>query len=88
MSLPSDLAPMPVAFGIENPGTQQTHPAACLLNDPAQPTAPKVPELFAVSKPFVRSTDTGTARRVTLNGQYFGTTPGSVTLSNGSTTPP
>ncbi len=41
------------------PGTQQTHPAACLLNDPAQPTAPKVPELFAINKPFVRNTRHG-----------------------------
>jgi hypothetical protein len=84
VSLPSDLAPMPVAFGIEGPGTQQTHPAACLLNDPAQPTAPKVPELFAASKPFVRSTDSGAARQITLNGQYFGTSAGTVTLTSAS----
>lgn len=84
VSLPSDLAPMPVAFGIENPGTQQTHPAQCLLNDPTQPTAPKVPELFSVSKPFVRSTDSGVARQITLNGQYFGSAPGSVTLTSAS----
>ena len=82
ISLPSDLAPLPVAFGIEGPGTQQTHPASCLLNDPAQPTAPRVPELFAASKPFVRSTDSGAARQITLNGQYFGSTAGTVTLTS------
>ena len=81
ISLPSDLAPSPVAFGIEGPGTQQTHPAACLLNDPAQP-APKVPELFAASKPFVRSTDSGAARQITLNGQDFGTSAGTITLTS------
>lgn len=86
VSLPSDLAPTPVAFGIENPATQQSHPAACLLNDPAQPTASKVPELFAVNKPYVRSTDSGAARNITINGQYFGTTPGSVTLTSASGT--
>ena len=84
VSLPSDLAPTPAAFGIENPGAQQAHPAACAVNDPAQPTAPKVPELFSVSKPFVRSTDSGAARQITLNGQYFGTTAGTVTLTSAS----
>ncbi|MFN8486061.1 MAG: SdrD B-like domain-containing protein [Caldilineaceae bacterium] len=91
VSLPSDLAPTPVAFGIENPGTQQAHPAACLLNDPAQPTAPKVPELFAVNKPYARANDTVANRSITAVGQYFGTIPGTVTLDgtqipNGSVT--
>jgi hypothetical protein len=82
VTLPADLAPSPVAFGIENPGTQQTHPATCLLNDPANTADPATPELFAVSRPFVRSTDTGTSRNITLNGQYFGASPGNVTLTS------
>jgi IPT/TIG domain len=86
VSLPSDLAPTPVAFGIENPGTQQAHPAACLLNDPANTTDPAVPELFSVSKPFVRSTDSGAARRITINGQYFGASAGTVTLTSAAGT--
>ena len=80
VSLPSDLAPTPVAFGIENPGTQQTHPAACLLNDPTQPTAPKIPELYNINKPYMSDGATGAARTFTLNGQFFGAAPGTVTL--------
>ncbi len=88
VSLPSDLAPTPVAFGIENPGTQQSHPAACLLNDPTQPNAPKVPEFFSINKPYMRTIDSGTARSFTINGQGFGAIQGSVTLKpqNANTT--
>ena len=78
VSLPSDLAPTPVAFGIENPGTQQSHPAACSVNDPAQPTAPKVPEFFSISQPYVTDAQAGAARNRTLKGQDFGATAGTI----------
>lgn len=80
VTLPADLAPVPVAFGIEQPGTQNVHYAACLLNDPAQPSAPKIPELFAVSKPYARSSDNATNRTITLNGDSFGAAQGQVML--------
>ncbi len=82
ISLPADLAPSPVSFGIENPGTQTSHPAACLLNDPNTTGDPAVPEFYNINKPYVRDSDTGTARNFTINGQYFGALQGggSVTL--------
>jgi len=82
VTLPADLAPTPVAMGIENPGTQTAHPAACLLNDPNNTTDPAVPELFAINKPYMFTNASGTDRRFTLSGQYFGATQGtgSVTL--------
>ncbi len=83
VSLPSDLAPTPVAFGIENPGSQQTHPAACLVNDPAHPEAPQIPELYAVSKPVVLGTDTGAARTITVNGVHFGVDGRATLVSTG-----
>jgi len=78
VSLPSDLAPTPVAFAVENPGAQQAHPAQCLANDPAQPTAPKVPEFFSIDKPYVTDAESGATRNRTIKGQYFGTTPGTI----------
>ena len=80
VSLPADLAPSPVAIGTGTAGTQNTQPARCLLNDPAQPSAPKIPELFSISKPYARSSDSGTARQRTISGQAFGATAGDVTL--------
>jgi hypothetical protein len=82
LTLPSDLAPIPASYFVESPGSQTAHPPQCLLNDPAQPTAPAVPELYAVSKPLVLSTDTGTARNITISGQYFGSSAGQVLLDN------
>ncbi len=79
-----DIAPMPTTLSIENPGVQYTHPAACLVNDPNQPSAPKIPEFYSVSKPYVWSTDSAAARTITITGQYFGTTPGKVTLGKTS----
>jgi uncharacterized repeat protein (TIGR01451 family) len=76
VSLPSDLAPTPTTFGIQNQGAQQAHPAKCAQNDPAQPTAPKVPEFFSIDKPYVNAT--GGTRTVT--GQYFGSAGGSILL--------
>ena len=79
VSLPADLAPTSISFGIFNPATQTTHMAACLVNDPANPAAPLVPELFTVNVPYVVN-----AGAITLNGQYFRATQGTgqVTLDN------
>ena len=85
VSLPADLAPVPSAMGTGIAGTQSTHPAACLLNDPAQPEAPKVPELFSIDTPYSLATDRGAARNRTLTGRFFGA-GGTVTL-NGATAP-
>ncbi len=78
ISGPADLAPTPSAVTIELPGTATKAPAACLVNDPAQPTAPLTPELFSIDRPFLVSTST--ARTFTLKGVSFGATQGSVTL--------
>ena len=80
LTLPSDLAPIPVSYFVESPGTQNAHPPQCLVNDPTT-TAPKTPELFSVSpNPYVDSTGSSTARTFNINGQYFGTGTGTVTL--------
>ncbi|MEZ4656132.1 MAG: hypothetical protein R2911_01015 [Caldilineaceae bacterium] len=57
-----------------------------MLNDPANSTDPAVPELFAVNKPVFRTTDTTTAAQLIIDGQFFGTGAGTVTLSSGATT--
>ena len=80
VSLPSDLAPTPVAFGIENPGTQQASPAQCLLNDPNASGDPAVPEIWSINKPYMFTNASGSNRSFTINGQGFGSTAGKVTL--------
>ena len=76
ISGPADLAPVPSAMAIELPGTTTKAPAACLLNDPNQPSAPVTPELFAVSRPYVLAADAGAARQFTISGQGFGASQG------------
>jgi hypothetical protein len=53
-----------------------TQPAACLVNDPANPTTP---ELFAISRPYYRSNLPNT---FTITGHGFGSTAGRVLLDN------
>ncbi|MFZ5921654.1 MAG: SdrD B-like domain-containing protein [Chloroflexota bacterium] len=65
--LPSDLAPTQAVNGILAPGSNQTFPPACYVNDPANP--PIVPELYAISKPY---NDGGAAESFTIQGQGFG----------------
>jgi hypothetical protein len=81
MDVQNDIAPLPTMMAIENPGTQNTHPAACLVNDPTT-TAPKVPQLFSVSQPYVKVSTGAYDGTITLKGQYFGATQsgGKVTL--------
>jgi hypothetical protein len=40
------------------------------------------PELLQVSRPYVRTTETGAARRITIDGDFLGTTAGAVLLDN------
>jgi malectin (di-glucose binding ER protein)/Big-like domain-containing protein len=40
------------------------------------------PELLQVSKPHVSGADTGTARQITISGDFFGTSAGRVTLDD------
>ncbi len=72
ISGPADLAPVPAALSIELPGTTTRTLIACTLNDPSGSSAPLVPELFAINRPYVRAADTGSARQFTINGQGFG----------------
>jgi uncharacterized repeat protein (TIGR01451 family) len=65
--LPSDLAPTQAVNGLLNPGSNQTFPPACFVNDPANP--PIVPELYAISKPY---NDGGAAENFIIQGQGFG----------------
>ena len=51
VTIPTDLAPTQVGVSIGIPGTSPTT-VQCLVNEAA-------PQLFRVSKPFVRSTDAG-----------------------------
>lgn len=68
--IPADLAPTQIGVSIQAPGSQFNAPAQCLVSD-AQP------QLFAVDKPYVTASDTGTARNITLKGLGFGATQGS-----------
>ncbi|HMJ36245.1 MAG TPA: hypothetical protein VK501_20255 [Baekduia sp.] len=40
------------------------------------------PELLEVSKPYVRTSDSGTARRITIQGDFLGAAAGAVLLDN------
>ena len=68
VTIPTDLAPTQVGVSVGIPGTSPTT-VQCLVNEAA-------PQLFRVSKPFVRSNDTGTARQITITGYGFGGTQG------------
>ena len=76
--VPADLAPTQVGVTVQLPGAQTTQAISCRLDD-AQP------QLFAVSKPYVLSTDTGAAREITIKGKGFGATQGTGRITLGST---
>ncbi|WP_413785721.1 hypothetical protein [Intrasporangium zincisolvens] len=73
VTIPTDLAPTQVGVSIGTPGTSPTT-VSCPI-DAVQP------QLFSVSKPFVRSTDVGTARNISINGLGFGATRGTGTVT-------
>ncbi len=66
VTIPTDLAPTQVGVGIETPGGGPIT-VKCMAN-------PVRPQLFSVSKPFMRKTDTN--RNVTIKGLGFGATKG------------
>ncbi|HEY0530191.1 MAG TPA: hypothetical protein VGD29_01170 [Actinoplanes sp.] len=70
----TDTAPTQVAATAVAPGSTQIDPVQC---DPAA----DVPQLFSVSKPYLRPADTGVARRITMKGSGFGTATGSVRVT-------
>jgi hypothetical protein len=74
--IPADLAPTTIGVSIQWPGSQTHHPAQCSLGS-------DIPQLFAVSKPYVQRSTGGA---ITLTGQSFGATQGAgkVTLDNTS----
>ncbi len=80
ISGPADLAPTPSALTIELPGTTTRQAISCSVNDPTG-SAPLTPELFAIDKPYMASSATGTARTFTLTGQGFGAAQGSGLVS-------
>ena len=74
--VPTDLAPTQVGVSIQPIGGQ-AHRVSCALNDFNNPAAPAVPEVFAVSRPYV----TGSTRTFSIFGQGFGATRGSGNVS-------
>jgi hypothetical protein len=61
----TDTAPTQVAATAIAPGSTTVGPTDCDI-------AGDAPQLFSVSKPYLRSTDTGTGRRITIKGVGFG----------------
>ncbi|RNM15781.1 hypothetical protein EFL26_06255 [Nocardioides pocheonensis] len=75
----TDTAPTQVANTIIDPGTTNANPAQCDLGD-------GFPQLFSVSRPYVRQNTTGDTRQVVVKGVHFGGSAG--TLRLGSTVVP
>ncbi|HLF26304.1 MAG TPA: IPT/TIG domain-containing protein [Anaerolineae bacterium] len=66
MITPSDLAPVQNGAQIWSPASQVSKAALCKLDA-------TTPQLFAVSRPYVRLSESQTTRTFTLSGQGFGT---------------
>jgi hypothetical protein len=71
--VPSDLAPTQIVPGVLAGGSQYGTPPQCFLDA-------ATPQLFAVSRPFVRLNQTSDNRQFTIQGQGFGATAGQVLL--------
>lgn len=65
----TDTAPTQVAAVAIAPGTTQVDPVDC--NPPAD-----TPQVFSILRPYVRASDSGTARSLSLTGEGFGATKG------------
>lgn len=74
--LPSDLAPTQMVPGVLAGGSLYGTPPQCSLDT-------ITPQIFAVSQPYV-SGPAGPGRTVTVRGQGFGASPGTVTLNGSS----
>ncbi len=77
VTIPTDLAPTQVGVSLGTPGSSPTT-VKCMIN-------PAAPQLFAVSKPYARSSDSGGARNITINGLGFGSAKGTGNVHLGST---
>jgi uncharacterized repeat protein (TIGR01451 family) len=75
--IPADTAPVPVGALLELPGTTQMALLACPVNASDVTTANRIPELYAVSRPYV----TGSLSSFTVYGKGFGATKGSGQLT-------
>jgi hypothetical protein len=88
--VPADNAPVQVGVSVQLPGGQFNQFLTCPLNDPDGPTT--TPEIFTVSKPYVRLADGDTSNdSFTIKGQGFGpggtvTFDGNLVLPTGSWT--
>lgn len=71
--IPSDLAPTQMVPGVLAGGSQYAIPPQCFLDD-------TTPQLFAVSRPFVRLNQASDNRQFTIEGQGFGAAAGQVLL--------
>mgnify|MGYP001327310748 CR=1 FL=1 len=74
--VPSDLAPTQIVPGVLAGGTQYSTPPQCFLDA-------ETPQLFAVSRPYVRLNSNADNRQFTIEGQGFGATQGQVLLDGG-----
>ncbi len=77
VTIPTDLAPTQVGVSLGTPGTSPTA-VKCMIN-------PAAPQLFSVSRPFVRSGDSGSARTITIKGLGFGQAKGTGNVYLGAT---
>ncbi len=77
---PADLAPTQIAVSIQGPGSQFNAVSQCALDA-------ATPKFFAVSRPFVRSTDSGPARNITIYGDDFGALGPNSQVTLNTTTP-
>ncbi|MEA2136771.1 MAG: large repetitive protein, partial [Solirubrobacteraceae bacterium] len=75
--IPADTAPTQVGVTVQLPGTQQNILLSCPVNDPDVSTANRVPELYAVSRPYT----TGTSAGFEVYGKGFGATKGTGQLT-------
>jgi hypothetical protein len=80
LTLPADLAPTPVAVAVQIPGLQTIQPVVCSLNDMTGATPATNPEFFAINKPYIYTSDTGSNRTFTITGLGFGDTAGTVQI--------
>jgi uncharacterized repeat protein (TIGR01451 family) len=75
--VPADTAPVPVGALLELPGTNQLALATCPVNATDVTAANRIPELYAVSRPYV----TGSVPSFTIFGKGFGATQGTGQLT-------
>jgi uncharacterized repeat protein (TIGR01451 family) len=72
--IPADLAPTQVGVSIQGPGSQFNSAVACALDT-------TTPQIFAVNKPYLKTSDTSSASRtLTVTGVGFGATAGKLYL--------